>query len=86
VKSTSGFVKLDEHSIGEHTSCTLGKYLEEIKRSNPSHELIVKVYEPHKKVHILSKEVIRLVNSGNRSNIDNYLRELDVATEKLLLD
>ncbi|QGQ45062.1 CZB domain-containing protein [Metabacillus sediminilitoris] len=44
-----GFVKLDEHSIGEHTSCTLGKYLEEIKRSNPSHELIAKVYEPHKK-------------------------------------
>jgi methyl-accepting chemotaxis protein len=42
-----GFVKLDEHSIGEHTSCTLGKYLEEIKRSNPSHELIAKVYEPH---------------------------------------
>jgi hypothetical protein len=25
------------------------------------------------------------VNSGNRSKIDNYLRELDVATEALLI-
>ena len=37
-----------------------------------------------KKYIALSKEVIRAVNSGNRSNIDNYLRGLDEATSELI--
>ena len=54
------------------------------KQSNPSHEMVVKLYEPHKKVHTLSKEIIHAVNSGNRSNIDSYLRELNEATTELI--
>ena len=46
--------------------------------------MVVKFYEPHKKVHSLSKEVIRAVNSGNRTNIESYLRELDEATVELI--
>ena len=46
--------------------------------------MVVNLYEPHKKIHVLSREVIRAVNSGNRSNIDNYLRELDEATSELI--
>ncbi|MBA9028298.1 methyl-accepting chemotaxis protein [Peribacillus huizhouensis] len=79
-----GFVKLDENSIGDHTSCTLGKHLENTKQSNPFDDMVVKMYEPHKKVHTLSKEVIRAVNSGNRTNIASYLRELDEATGELM--
>ena len=75
-----GFVQLDEHSIEDHTMCSLGKFM---GNSDPSHEAVVKLYEPHKKVHTLSKEIIRAVNSGNRSQIDSYLRELDDATTEL---
>ncbi len=76
-----GFVQLDEHSIEDHTMCSLGKFM---GNSDPSHEVVVKLYEPHKKVHTLSKEIIHAVNSGNRSNIDSYLRELNEATTELI--
>lgn len=79
-----GFVKLDENDVPDHTTCTLGKYLENAKQSNPSDDMVVNLYEPHKKIHVLSREVIRAVNSGNRGNIDNYLRELDEATSELI--
>lgn len=79
-----GFVKLDENSIGNHSSCTLGKYLENLKQANPSDDMVVRMYEPHKKVHTLSREIIRAVNSGNRSNIEDYLKELDEATAELI--
>ena len=74
---------IDEHSIEDHTMCTLGKInIGDIL--DPSHEMVLKLYEPHKKVHTLSKEIIRAVNSGNRSNIDSYLRELNDATRELI--
>ncbi|MCQ6275650.1 hypothetical protein JMM81_11840 [Bacillus sp. V3B] len=76
-----GFVQLDEHSIEDHITCTLGKYMRNL---DPSHEMVVNLYEPHKKVHTLSKEVIKAVNSGNRSNIDSHLRELNDATTELI--
>ncbi|MGE8077402.1 methyl-accepting chemotaxis protein [Peribacillus loiseleuriae] len=79
-----GFVKLDEDCLGDHTTCTLGKHLEDTKQSNPRDEMVVNMYEPHKKVHALSKEIIRAVNRGNRSNIASYLRELDEATAELM--
>lgn len=79
-----GFVKLDENSIPDYTACTLGRHLDELKHSNPSDNTVVRQYEPHKKVHALAREVIRAVNSGKRSNIDSYLRELDDATTELI--
>lgn len=79
-----GFVKLDENSVGDHNSCTLCKYLENLKQSNPSDDMILGMYEPHKQVHILSRKVIRAVNRGDRANIDSYLKELDDATAELI--
>ena len=81
-----GFVKLDENSIGEHTSCTIGKYLEKLKNSNHSDDTVLRIYEPHKKVHELSKKIIHQVNSGNRSDVEYYLRELAKATTELVIE
>ena len=81
-----GFVKLDENSIGDYKSCTIGRYLEERKKSNPSDSMVIRMYQPHKKVHELSRKVIHEVNNGNKSNINYYLRELDKATTELLME
>lgn len=81
-----GFVKLDENSIGEHTSCTIGKYLEKLKNSNHSDDTVLRIYEPHKKVHELSKKIIHQVNIGNRSDVEYYLRELAKATTELVIE
>jgi methyl-accepting chemotaxis protein len=82
----NGFVKLDENDIQDYTSCNLSKYLERLKKSNPSDALVVRMDEPHKKVHMLTKEIVRAVNSGDRSNIDSKLKELDDVTRKLVVE
>jgi methyl-accepting chemotaxis protein len=79
-----GFVKLDENSIMGHTSCNLGKYLEHLKNNNPSNEAVQKQYEPHKKLHALTKEAVRMINSGDTSKLNDTLRELDMVTSELL--
>ena len=81
-----GFVKLDENCIGEHASCTFGKYLEKIKKSNPSDDMLLRVYEPHNKVHELSKKIIHQVNSGDRNDIEYYLSELNKSTIELAIE
>ncbi len=71
-----GFVKLDESDIQDHASCTLGKYLEYLKRTNPSQDL-ERRYEMHKRAHDLTKAIIHSVNYGEIEVINSYLAELD---------
>ncbi|WP_408605274.1 CZB domain-containing protein [Bacillus timonensis] len=79
-----GFVKLNEDSLGEYTSCNVGRFLENRKQLNPSDEQVRAMYAPHKEIHDLTKEVIHAVNSGNRNNINHLLKELDQATNEFL--
>lgn len=80
-----GFVKLNEHSLGEHTTCNMGRYLENIKQKDLSHEAVRTMYEPHRKIHDLTKEVIQAVNSGSRNNnVNSIIKELDAATNEFL--
>lgn len=79
-----GFVKLHENSLGEYTTCNLGRLLEQTKRTNPSDESVQLMYTPHKKIHDLTKEVVQAVNSGDRSRVNNLLKELGESTTVLL--
>lgn len=60
--------------------------MEERKNSNPSDDMVIRMYEPHKKVHKFLKKIIHQVNRGDRSDIEYYLRELDKATTELLME
>lgn len=71
-----GFTKTDENSINEYNECTLGKMIDS-NIANKSDSPIVKLYEPHKNVHRLSKKIIRDVNMGDRSNVDRDIEELN---------
>ncbi|MEH7251149.1 methyl-accepting chemotaxis protein [Neobacillus niacini] len=79
-----GFAEVDENQIGNFDSCSLGRYLEVLKKQDPSANLIKTIYEPHKKVHSLSKEIIGKVNRGDKGGIDKLLNELDEATRILI--
>ncbi|MBO0958470.1 hypothetical protein J1P26_01910 [Neobacillus sp. MM2021_6] len=80
-----GFVELDEQSIPEYTTCTLGRHIAATKDGNPNDEL-VNLLEPHKRVHEVSKEIIHEVNSGNRHRINHLLEELNAATGTLVTE
>lgn len=77
------FTKADESSINEYTECTLGKMLENMKKTKSDSPLLA-IYEPHKNVHNLSKKIIRDYNSGRHSDIDKDLFELNKNTEILV--
>ena len=48
--------------------------------------MVRRIYEPLKKVHELSKKIIHQVNSGNRSDIEYYLSELNKSTTELVIE
>ena len=79
-----GFVQLDDESIPEYTTCTLGRHIAATKDRNPNDVLVVNLNESHKRVHEVSKEIIREVNKGNRNGINHLLEELDTATGTLV--
>lgn len=79
-----GFVKLNETSLGESTTCNIGRFLDHKKQANPSDPEVRAMYTPHKEIHDLTKEVIHAVNNGNRNNINYLLKELDEATNEFL--
>jgi methyl-accepting chemotaxis protein len=80
-----GFAEVDENQIGNFDSCSLGRYLEMLKKQDPTANLVTTIYEPHKQVHSLSKEIIGKVNRGDRSSLDKLLIELGEATGILLV-
>lgn len=79
-----GFTKTDENSINDYSECTLGKLLDNLKTTN-SNSPMVKLYEPHKNVHMLTKKIIRNINNRDRSNIENDIKELN-SNMSILID
>ncbi|SDI43179.1 methyl-accepting chemotaxis protein [Proteiniclasticum ruminis] len=60
-----GYVKLDEASVGDHTTCRLGKWLGTQNLSNSSFSALFKKMEgPHKELHSQAGKVISLYNRG----------------------
>ncbi|WP_312461147.1 CZB domain-containing protein [Proteiniclasticum sp.] len=60
-----GYVKLDEASVGDHTTCRLGKWLGAQDLNGSAFKtLFQKMEEPHKEVHAQAKKAIALYNRG----------------------
>ncbi|MEH7073886.1 CZB domain-containing protein [Neobacillus drentensis] len=78
------FVQLDESTIPDHTICTMGQHLAHTKKANPNEPMVVNMFETHKKIHEVSREIIREVNKGNKNGIDHLIKELDAATGTLV--
>lgn len=71
-----GFTKTDENSINEYHECTLGKMIDNLIANNSDAPLVA-LNEPHMNVHRLSKKIIRDVNMGDRSNVNQDIEELN---------
>lgn len=78
-----GFVKIKEKDIKDYNECFLGQILEREKQKNPSSSML-SIYNAHKKVHTLAKEVIRELNSESKKQTSRLLNELDVATDEFI--
>lgn len=79
-----GFTNINESSIDDYSSCTYGMFLEMMKSSKDFNGELKKQYNVHKKVHELTKEIVSMLNSGNKNNINDNLRELSNVTSELI--
>jgi methyl-accepting chemotaxis protein len=52
-----GFTKLTAHDIQSHTECNIGKIYEGIKNKGNQDALFINLYETHKKLHLLAKDI-----------------------------
>lgn len=76
------FAHLSEKDIDSHTECNIGGYYESIKNSGNGEETFLKLYESHKQLHILTKEIIFGNKPHSEYEINKKLEQLEHYTQE----
>lgn len=80
-----GYVKLDEASVGDHTTCRLGKWLGAQDLNGSAFKtLFQKMEEPHKEVHAQAKKAISLYNRGQVEEAISILPAIEANSLKVV--
>lgn len=75
------FAHISENEIDSHTECNIGGYYELIKKGGNEEEIFLKLYETHKQLHILAKEIISNSSNYSKNEINTKLIELEKHTQ-----
>lgn len=80
-----GYVVLDTSTVGDHTSCRLGKWLKTLDASNDAISRIMKEMEaPHAEIHSIAKKAIEAHQKGYQSEIEGMLQKLESNSERVI--
>lgn len=80
-----GYENFKESDVGTHKTCRLGRWVEETGAENPKYTSEIQRMEaPHKAVHDLAKEAIRLFNAGNVSGAEDKLSQMNIQSQKVM--
>lgn len=80
-----GYVNLDESTVGDHTGCRLGKWVQTLDRSNAKVDELLRAMErPHAGVHQNAKQAIRMYNSGKKEEAKKHLGELETCSTEVV--
>lgn len=73
-----GYIQLDVRTVGNHHECRLGKWISSLNQKDSRiKNLIIKLEEPHCKIHEDAKSAIQAYNSGNQNIAENLLLEIE---------
>lgn len=73
-----GYVRLDTNTVGDHTSCRLGKWLKEIDQSDSKvKDIVGRIDRPHSDIHVGAKRAIEAYTSGNVEGAEKMLSEIE---------
>ncbi|TCT15529.1 chemoreceptor zinc-binding protein [Natranaerovirga pectinivora] len=75
------FANISENDIDNHTECNIGRYYESIKKNGNQEELFLKLYQSHKELHTLAKELVANNNKYTTDEINLKLKQLEVHTQ-----
>lgn len=76
------FAHLSERDIDSHTECNIGGYYEAIKKGGNEEKVFLKLYEAHKELHRIAKEMISSSNNYSQDEIQVKLNELEKYTQE----
>lgn len=80
-----GYVKLETSTVGDHSSCRLGKWLATLDRANANvNAVIQKLEQPHRKVHEIAKQSIEVYQRGNMNAAEAMLKEIEAYSEEVM--
>ncbi|MFQ3574573.1 MAG: methyl-accepting chemotaxis protein, partial [Thermodesulfovibrionales bacterium] len=87
--AVQGNIVLDESKITDHRECRFGKWYfgEGIKQCG-SFDSFKRIAEPHERIHMLAKELLRAKASGDKSKTEMLMNEIEELSVKIaaLLD
>ena len=73
-----GYVKLDTKTVGDHTSCRLGKWLGQLDQSDSRIKSIIgSIEKPHSEIHHGARKAIEAYDSGNTETAERMLKEIE---------
>lgn len=75
-----GFAHIDEKDIQSHTECNIGHYYEVIKEKGNNDQVFLKLYNAHKDLHILAKDLVSNHKQYHQEEIDHKLKQLEAHT------
>ncbi|TCK92493.1 chemoreceptor zinc-binding protein [Natranaerovirga hydrolytica] len=75
------FANISEKDIDSHTECNIGRYYETLKNEGSQGEIFLKLYESHKELHTLAKELVSSNNQYSQEEINIKLNQLELHTQ-----
>ena len=73
-----GYVKLDTKSVGNHTTCRLGKWIDTLDHSDSRITgIISKIEKPHSEIHSGAKKAIEAYEAGNVATAERLLKDIE---------
>lgn len=77
-----GYVNLDTASVGDHTSCRLGKFLSTLDNSDGRiRDIMMKIDQPHAIIHRSAKQAIEENRRGEKSAAERTLEIIDTNSQ-----
>lgn len=73
-----GYVKLDTNTVGNHTSCRLGKWLATLDHNDSRITgIISKIEKPHSEIHSGAKKAIEAYDADNIAAAERLLKDIE---------
>jgi len=82
-----GYEKIDLKNIADHSSCRLGKWINEYAQSVPQFkEPLKKLSIPHEKLHRVASDAVKAYNNGDSTGADKYLEMIDLLSREVVTE
>lgn len=79
------YLKLDTHTIGDHTTCHLGQWYYSVgEKEFKNNAVFAAIEAPHSQLHVLAKKAVQSFQAGDQISAETYLNEMDGCSKRVV--